>query len=78
MKEIKTELAKVMFENNVLYTVPMEYDHSGIRIESVYVDNNELPKSMWNNANGSARTVNIFCQLNDKVHISAKLVDLTD
>jgi hypothetical protein len=32
MKEIKTELAKVMFENKVLYTVPMEYDHSGIRI----------------------------------------------
>ena len=46
MKEIKTDLEKVMFENKAIYTVPTEYDHSGIRIESVYVDSNELPKSM--------------------------------
>ena len=78
MKEIKTDLEKVMFENKPIYTVPTEYDHSGIRIESVYVDSNELPKSMWNNAKNSARTVNIFCKLNGKVHISAKLVDLDD
>ena len=58
-----------------IFTLPEEYNHKGIRIESILIDENILPNNMWANCK-DARTIIIFFKLNKNSNVSANIINL--
>lgn len=73
--EIEVEMIKTHQGKKTIFVLPEEYNHKGIRIQSILVDGKELPRTMWTHFQ-NVRSINIFTQLNDKVRITANLVNL--
>ena len=68
------EMIKANSTKNI-FTLPDEYNHKGIRIESILVDDKLLPKSMWTNCK-DVRSIIIFSKLNEKSIVSANIINL--
>ena len=73
--EIEVEMIKTQEGKKIVFVLPDEYNHKGIRIQSIYADGKELPRTMWTHFQ-NVRSVNIFNQLNDNVHITASIMSL--
>ena len=73
--EIEVEMVKSKHDNKTIFSLPDEYNHKGIRIQTIYADGKELPRTMWTHFQ-NVRSVNIFNQLNDNVHITASIMSL--
>ena len=73
--EIEIEMIKTQQGKKTIFLLPEEYNHKGVRIQSILVDGKELPRTMWTHFQ-NVRSINIFTRLNDKVHITANLVNL--
>ena len=73
--EIEVEMIRTQQGKKTIFVLPEEYNHKGVRIQSIFIDGKELPRTMWTHFQ-NVRSVNIFAQLNDKVHITANLVNL--
>ena len=73
--EIEIEMIKTHQSKKTIFVLPEEYNHKGVRIQSILVDGKELPRTMWTYFQ-NVRSINIFTQLNDKVRITANLVNL--
>lgn len=75
MNEIEVEMIRTKQGKKTIFVLPEEYNHKGIRIQSIYVDGKELPRPIWTYFK-NVRCVNIFNQLNDKVHVTANIMGL--
>lgn len=73
--EIEVEMIRTHQGKKTIFVLPEEYNHKGVRIQSISIDEKELPRTMWTHFQ-NVRCVNIFNQLNDKVHVIANIVNL--
>ena len=74
--EIEVEMIKTQQGNKIVFVLPEEYNRKGVRIQSISIDGKEIPRTMWTHFQ-NVRMVNIFTQLNDKVHVTANLMNLS-
>lgn len=75
MNEIEVEMIRTQYRKKTIFVLPEEYNHKGVRIQSIIIDGKELPKPMWTYFK-NVRCINIFNQLNDKVRVFANIVNL--